>query len=295
MTLRNLLVRRLRGLDRDQAANLVKAGGVYVNRLRVRLPMVRMAPGERVTVYRRALEVRALAVNDLSIVYRDPSFMVLDKRSGVPVAPTRSSARGTLTEALIEMLKAEGVERPYVGVLHRLDRGASGLVILTTRGAANASFHRQFLTHEIRRTYRVLVSGEPPEAVRCDAPLLLLQTGGVKIASAGEPSAKPARTRFRRVGVRTHGGQVRVLVEAEIETGRTHQIRAHAAHLGFPVVGDRRYGATSSAARPAVPSDLSAERGLCLHAWRLGFAHPHTGEALELESPLPRWAEPESD
>lgn len=122
LTLRNLLVRRVRELDRERAAELIRAGGVYVNRLRVRLPQVLVAPGERVTVYLEALAAEPMALERLAFVHRDPEFVVLDKPAGVPVSPVRETAVGCLSEALIRELEAEGVTRPYVGVVHQIGR-----------------------------------------------------------------------------------------------------------------------------------------------------------------------------
>src|SRR5688572_29920084 len=179
MSLRNLLVRRVRELDRERAAALIRAGGVYVNRLRIRLPQILVAPGERVTVYLEALAAEPMARERLAFVYRDPEFVVLDKPAGVPVSPVRETAVGCLSEALIHELEAEGVTRPYVGVVHRLDRGASGLVMFTIRSVANKSLHKQFREHSIRRGYRIRVRTSadwtPPGGsaeFRCDAPLI---------------------------------------------------------------------------------------------------------------------------
>lgn len=296
MTLRNLLVRRVRELDRDRAAALIRAGGVYVNRLRVRLPQVLVAPGERVTVYLEALEAEPMTRQRLAFVYRDPDFVVLDKPAGVPVSPVRETAVGCLSEALIHELEAEGVSRPYVGVVHRLDRGASGLVIFTIRGVANKSVHKQFREHEIRRGYRIRVRttadwappGESGE-FRCDAPLIKLREGGVRLADPGDSRAKPAVTHFRHVGTdpaTPESGMREHLLDVRLETGRSHQIRAHAASLGCPVVGDHRYGRDPAASE--APPETEHDR-LCLHAWTLEFAHPRTGEPLRFESPLPDW------
>jgi RluA family pseudouridine synthase len=296
LTLRNLLVRRVRELDRERAAELIRAGGVYVNRLRVRLPQILVAPGERVTVYLEALAAEPMALGKLAFIHRDPEFVVLDKPAGVPVSPVRETSVGCLSEALIRELEAEGVTRPYVGVVHRLDRGASGLVLFTIRSIANKSLHKQFSEHSIRRGYRVRVrtqgSWVPPgegDEFRCEVPLIKLHEGGVRLGDAGDSRAKPAVTHFRRVvseattrddGTREH------LLDVQLETGRSHQIRAHAASLGCPIVGDHRYGADLAAS----PQDESAHDRLCLHAWTLDLAHPRTGEALHLESPLPDWA-----
>lgn len=295
MTLRNLLVRRVRELDRERAAELIRAGGVYVNRLRVRLPQVLVAPGERVTVYLEALAAEPMASEQLVFVFRDPEFVVLDKPAGVPVSPVRETSVGCLSEALIRALEAEGVTRPYVGVVHRLDRGASGLVMFTIRSVANKSLHRQFKEHSVLRGYRIRVRADagwvPPQGeFRCDVPLIKLAEGGVRIGDPGDSRAKAAVTWFRHVasdtapasGIREH------LLDARLETGRSHQIRAHAASLGCPVLGDHRYGGDPAAVE-ASPEDTHDR--LCLHARTLDFAHPRTGEPLRFESPLPRWAE----
>lgn len=298
LTLRNLLTRRVRELDRERAAELIRAGGVYVNRLRVRLPQILVAPGERVTVYLEALAAKPMALERLVFVYRDPEFVVIDKPAGVPVSPVRETAVGCLSEALIRELEAEGVTRPYVGVVHRLDRGASGLVLFTIRSIANKSLHRQFREHSIRRGYRVRVRTDaswlPPaggEEFHCDAPLIKLHEGGVRLGDAGDSRAKPAMTHFRWVfsEASSEDGMQEHLLDVQLETGRSHQIRAHAASLGCPIVGDHRYG--RNPAQSAESESDSARDRLCLHAWTLDLVHPRTGEALHLESPVPDWAQ----
>jgi RluA family pseudouridine synthase len=305
MTLRNLLVRRVRELDRDRAAELIRAGGVYVNRLRVRLPQVLVAAGERVTAYLEALDAEPLPPERLTFVHRGEDFVVLDKPAGVPVSPVRETALGCLSEALIHKLEAEGVARPYVGVVHRLDRGASGLVLFTVRSVANKSLHKQFRDHRIRRGYRIRVrsaTGQTPAAeFRCDAALVKLREGGVAVAEPGERGVKPAITHFRYLATvpplatppEGEPAESEHLLDVQLETGRTHQIRAHAAHLGFPIVGDHRYGSSAAgdARQRANPPEETGFDRLCLHAWTLDFLHPRTGEELHFESPLPDWAQ----
>ena len=292
MTLRNFVMRRISGLGRERASQLIRAGGIYVNRLRMRIPQVVVAGGERVTVYLEALDAEPLAPERLVFVHRDPDFVVLDKPAGVPVSAVRETALGCLSEALIHQLEREGVNRPYVGVVHRLDQGASGLILFTVRSVANKSIHKQFSEHRIRRIYRVLVRPqagvELPAAVECDAPIIKLREGGVEIGAPGDGKSKPARSSFRRLPPAPEGAASDALYEVEIETGRTHQIRAHAAHLGFPVVGDRRYGG-DAAAGPS--EDGGAHDRLCLHAHTLRFTHPKSEAPLSFESVLPSWAE----
>jgi 23S rRNA pseudouridine1911/1915/1917 synthase len=167
--------------------------------------------------------------------------------------------------------------------VHRLDRGASGLVLFTIRSIANKSLHKQFVEHAIRRTYRVRVRGDLSGALVCATPLVEDRTGGMRPA-AGHSHGKPARTRFvaRSPALALPGTS---LVEVELETGRTHQIRVHAAVLGLPVVGDHRYGR----------EDDDDDGRLMLHAWRLGFAHPRTGALVEVESAAPDWGRADDD
>jgi RluA family pseudouridine synthase len=282
MTLFQLVARRLPDTTPAQAKALVKAGAVYLGHLRVRVPTNRVVTGERITVYPEAKEIAPLRDDAIVFVHRDPTFVVLDKPAGVPVAQTKASARGTLSEALRRALVAEGVLRPYVGVVHRLDQGASGLVLFTIRSVANKSLHAQFVTHAIRRTYRLRVHGDPPAEIRCDAPLRERPAGGIEIATDGGAGALDASTSFRRLSPRVDMPGT-ALLEAELHTGRTHQIRAHAAFLGHPIVGDRRYG--DAGAEPAAePSRL------LLHASRLRFDHPVDGTPLDLRAALPDWA-----
>jgi RluA family pseudouridine synthase len=275
MMLAQLVARRLPDVDADKSKALVRGGAVYMGHLRVRVPTVRVATGERITVYPQSLEVEEMDPSTLAIVHRDETFIVLDKPEGVPVAATRESARGTLAEALRRRLASEGIVRPYVGVVHRLDRGASGLVLFTVRSVANKSLHKQFAEHRIERTYRVLVDGDAPNEAVCEVPLMVLPGAeGMRAAKPGDMRAKPARTSFRKLASREGTS----LLEATLDTGRTHQIRIHAAEIGHPIVGDRRYGRDGEGQR------------LHLHAWRLRFDHPLDGTRIELESTLPEWA-----
>lgn len=287
LMLRQLLQRRLKQEQRPRADEIIRAGGVYVNQLRIRVPTVRVVPGERVTVYPSAPDVDPYEPHQLQFVHRDPAFVILDKPAGVPVQATRDSCVGTLSEALVRKLESEGLRRPYVGVVHRLDRRASGLVLMTIRDVANKSLHRQFVEHSIEREYRLLVEpgGDtqvPPE-LEVRAPLYAPRQGSVRV----DPErGKPAATSFERLA----GDGTRHLLCARLETGRTHQVRVHAAHAGFPIVGDFRYGAGG-----ADQDDEAAGRApLHLHAHVLAFDHPLTGEPVQAKAPLPPWAKVET-
>jgi len=280
LSLARLVARRMPEWSAADCVALIKAGGVHLGHLRVRLPSTRVAEGERVTVYPDALEARPIAAEEIRVIHREDDFVVVEKPAGVPVAATRQNATGTLSEALRRFLEREGMKRPYVGVVHRLDQGASGLVLFTIRPGANRSVHQQFVEHSIERFYRVLVHGHTVANMSCESPLVLRPGGrGVRIGVGDEPRAKPAHTEFRRL-VAAEPCPDTSLLEVQLVTGRTHQVRAHAASLGHPVVGDRRYGDASA----------GQDSPLRLFAWRLCLQHPTRREPLEVTTSLPSWA-----
>jgi len=283
MSLAQLLVRRL-GVGLEDARNLVRSGGVYLGPSRVRIPSARVTQGQRVSAYVEQTEARE-PLEPLRVLHRDPDFVIIDKVAGMPVAATREQASFSVSEAVRTLLQREGVVRPYVGVVHRLDQGATGLVLVTTRAAINPSLHRLFTEHRIHRTYRVRVRGAAPAEQHCRAPIVELGDGrGVRVAaSLQEAGAKPAETLFASLSPRVSMPGTSLL-EVRLMTGRTHQIRAHGASLGHPVVGDARYGGTAE-----------ADTALHLHAWRLEFDHPNSGAAIRVEAPLPAWAEASID
>lgn len=283
MMLGTLVGRRLPGLDPEQGRALVKAGGVYMGHLRVRVPSTRVLAGERISVYPETLEHEELAPEMVRFVLRDENFVIIDKPAGVPVAATKASARGTLSEALRRVLVGEGMTRPYVGTVHRLDQGASGLILFTVRSVANKSIHALFLKHQIRRIYRVRLRGDVPATMVCEAPLEPIPgRDSVRVAKPDSTRSKSAKTSFRRLEPELEMPGTS-LVEVELETGRTHQIRVHAAELGFPVVGDLRYGPSDE-----TTSDVPAR--LHLHAAQLRFDHPLGGAPIDVRAELPDWA-----
>lgn len=280
MRLAQLIARRIPDVDPARAREIVRAGGAYVGRHRVRLPEVRVQTGDRVTVHPEASEIPPIDPATLRIVHRDRHLVVIDKPPGVPTVATRQAARGTLAEALRRLLAAEGVPRPYVGEVHRLDREASGLVMFAVRSAVQRSLHRLFVDHDVERTYRALLVGTAPERWTADRPLTATRGGRIRV----DPGGRKAITHFRRIALRGAEPDAQSLVEARLETGRTHQIRVHAASSGHPIVGDPRYGG------PATPDER-----LYLHAWRLEFVHPIDGTPVVVESSLPDWARTDAE
>jgi 23S rRNA pseudouridine1911/1915/1917 synthase len=237
----------------------------------------------------------------LKVVFEDQHLIVIDKPAGLVVHPAPGHGSGTLVNALIahcgdSLSGIGGVKRP--GIVHRLDKETSGLLVVAKTDAAHAGLSEQFAEHgrdgRLRRAYRALVWGVPerPSGI-IDAPLGRSQSNRKKMAVVPEAAGRHARTRYWREQVFTDSeGQDAVsLLRLELETGRTHQIRVHLAHIRHPVLGDPVYGTGFKAsARRLGDEARGALLGLkrqALHAAELGFEHPVTGVVMDFESPLP--------
>ena len=217
----------------------------------------------------------------LDILYEDSDCLVINKPAGLVVHPAPGHASGTLVNALLHHCKdlggVGGVERP--GIVHRLDKDTSGLMVVAKNDAAMAGFVNLFKTGGISKEYLTLVHGVPPKASGIVSSLIGRHPGQRKKMAVVARNGKQAVTHYaieKRLGDIT-------LIRCRIETGRTHQIRVHMQSLGCPVVGDALYG------RPAADKRLSpVPARQMLHAAHLTFAHPVTGAPMEFVAPLPR-------
>ncbi len=270
MMLRQLLSIRLK-VPPAAAAELVRAGGVYVGPLRMCMPTLRVGAGERVTVYRRAAEVDALPVTALRVCYRDDLCTIIDKPHGVPAVATRASIRGTISQALVQLLESERVVRPYVGLVTPLPSAGAGLALYTIRSQADASAYTQFATLPVHRELRVRLRGEMTTAQQvCEAALERSPAGTWRLARGDAANAVAARTEFRRLAV-TSG---ETIAAVSLTEGTWESVVLHAAVLGLPVVGD---------------GVEAAELGLVVA--QMAFTHPVTGAAVTAKAVLPTWAE----
>lgn len=207
--------------------------------------------------------------------YEDSYLAVVDKPAGVVVHPGAGRERGTLAAGILARWpQVRGVgEDGRWGIVHRLDRETSGLLVVGLTAEAWAALRAAINLHRVERTYLALVNGRPAAAAgTVDAPLGRHQRrrGLVQVTTGG----RPARTHYRCLACWPEAG--RSLLEVRLETGRTHQIRVHLAAIGLPVVGDPVYGRAGG-----------ASGRLFLHACRLCFSHPVTGEPIDVRSPLP--------
>ncbi len=277
-------------LSRTRVAALIESGDVLLNGVRPRKAEP-LAPGDRIEMSVPEPEPITAEAEDLplEIVYEDEDLLVVNKPAGMVVHPAKGHPRGTLVNALLhhvtDLSGIGGKLRP--GIVHRLDRETSGLLVVAKNDPTHQALSDALRKRKVRRLYRALSWGHLSESpLTIDAPL-------------GRDPAERTRRAVVADGKRavTHARVVDRLPAAELldvalETGRTHQIRVHLAHIGHPIVGDETYGAgwsrgMSGAVRGwARELEAMADRQF-LHARRLAFRHPSTGELLDLRIPLP--------
>jgi 23S rRNA pseudouridine1911/1915/1917 synthase len=263
------------GVTRAEGQRAIAAGGVTVDGM-PRPKSHRLTGGERVVVDLAPSAVVPAEGPAVDVVFRDEHLVVLDKPPGVPTHPTENRRTGTLVNRLLAMgvplAPRGGTLRP--GIVHRLDAGTSGLLVVASTDEAHRALAEAFRTHEVRRRYLALVRGAPAhERFEVDA---ALDRRGARIRVSAT-SGRAASTAFE---VREPFERAAFL-EAAPATGRTHQIRVHLAAVGHPILGDARYGGGGDDARA-----LGLTRPF-LHSRWVAFEHPLTGETLELEAPLP--------
>ena len=274
-------------LSRERLKALVKAGALTGRDGAVRDPALKVAGGERLTLAVPEPELPQNAAQDipLAILFEDDHLLVVDKPAGLVVHPAAGNRDGTLVNALLHHCAGRlsgigGVARP--GIVHRIDKDTSGLLVVAKTDPAHEGLARQFAVHSIGRRYLAIVRGLPKTAEgTIDAPLARSAANRKKIAIVAEGRGKRAVTHWRRLEALRDAA----LVECRLETGRTHQVRVHMTSIGHPLLGDPVYGGGKS-----VHNDLLNAldfRRQALHAQGLIFTHPVTKERLSFESALP--------
>jgi 23S rRNA pseudouridine955/2504/2580 synthase len=280
----NFLLRLCKGVPKSHVYRILRSGEVRVNggrsdaayRIiegdRVRVPPIRLPakPEEGV-----AAAIRGSALkNHLPIAYEDDALLAINKPAGLAAHGGSGVAYG-----VIEALRIQRPEARFLELAHRLDRETSGLLLVGKKRSALRGLHAMFREGKADKRYLVMVNGTWLEAVR-DVRLPLLkfnQSDGERRVRVDDRLGQTAHTIFRRLA----SGPRFSLLEAQLKTGRTHQIRVHLAHLGFPILGDEKYGDFS------LNRTLAGEgfKRMFLHAWRMRFQHPLSGETLSLEVP----------
>jgi len=278
--------------SRAQAKRWIDEGRVQVEGKHAR-PSLSLRGGETVVVELPPPEPADTPAEPipLDIIYEDEDFLIVNKPPHLVVHPAPGHRSGTLVNALLhhcpELSGVGGVMRP--GIVHRIDRGTSGLLVVAKHDRAHRAIARQFARRTVDKRYQALVYGQPPSTLRIDKPLGRDSRDRKKISSRS-PRAKPAVT----VATAVEHLPLTTLLSVRLETGRTHQIRVHLAEAGFPIVGDKVYGSGRGRASRVSQNEkeLRVTRALeemdrpALHAARLSFLHPRTGEPVCFEAPL---------
>jgi 23S rRNA pseudouridine955/2504/2580 synthase len=281
----NFLRRILKGVPKSHIYRILRSGEVRLNRKRVR-PDARLAVGDdlRIPPVRTAApgeSSRRSAVPPvaLPILYEDDALVAIDKPPGLAVHGGSGVSFG-----LIERLRAARPNARFLELAHRLDRDTSGVLLIAKKRAALLALHATLREGRADKRYLVLVKGRWRDAKRnVELPLAKFVTRGGERHVRVEDGGRVARTVFYRKQVWPDASPPVSLLEAELATGRTHQIRVHLTHLGFPLAGDDKYG---DFAWNRALARLGLKR-MFLHAWRLSLPHPIEPRVLSLESPLP--------
>src|SRR5512141_36249 len=282
----NYLQKTLKGVPKSHIYRILRSGEVRLNRRRAR-PDTRLAIGDelRIPPIRTAAPVarraqgRASGIAIPPLLYEDEALIALDKPPGLAVHGGSGIAFG-----LIERLRRARPSAPFLELVHRLDRDTSGVILVAKKRSALTRLHAQLREGLIEKRYLVLVRGKWRDAVRnvelaLDSRATAEGERRARVSSGG----RPAHTVFRRVHTWPDRKPPLALLDAELKTGRTHQIRVHLTHIGFPLAGDEKYG--DFAWNRALAKD--GLKRMFLHAHRIRFAHPGDGREVVVTSPLP--------
>ena len=290
-------------LSRTRLQALIRAGQVLEDGKPIGEPGHKVRAGARYELHIPELEpaLPAAETIPLTVIYEDKDVLVIDKPAGLVVHTGAGHATGTLVNALIahcgdSLAGIGGVKRP--GIVHRLDKDTSGLLVIAKTDQAHRSLSEQFAAHgedgRMVRAYQAVVWGQPiPRTGRIATALGRKLTNRTKMAVVREGAGRAAATHYEVLETFVGAGNkpLASLVRCVLETGRTHQIRVHMAHIGHPVLGDAAYGTGFAASKSRLgPKSLAALAALArqaLHAAVLGFEHPRTGKPLKFESPPP--------
>ncbi len=296
-----LLAARLAPLSRTRIQRLVTEGRVENGARVVGDTAERVNAGDVLTLRVPAAAPAEPVAEDipLNIAFEDDQLIVIDKPAGLVVHPAPGHWSGTLVNALLHhcgdsLSGIGGVKRP--GIVHRLDKDTSGLLVVAKTDRAHKMLAKQFADHgrtgELDRAYLAFIWGVPEARGSVDAPIDRHPSSRIKMAVRQSGRQAITHWRLKETFPDIAGAPLASLVECQLETGRTHQIRVHMAHIGHPLMGDEVYGMGFRTKLSRLPEGARAALGSlgrqALHAARLGFAHPTTGKIMSFESPLPQ-------
>ena len=277
MRLDQFVAGRSAELSRTLVRKLVDLGGVHIAGRRIRRCSQPVQVGESVEVFVDGLPLEPYQLEEATVVFRDPYLLAIDKPAGIETQPTPARFKGTLYAALLDYLHDpfRPQQAASLGMVQRLDRDTSGIMVFSIHPRAHRGLTETFAGRQARKRYLAVVAGRMP-AEEGEFRSLLARNRATNKVKSVERGGKEAVTRYRVLEEFADAS----LLEVEILTGRSHQIRAHFAESGHPLLGDARYDG---------PGDWHGcpVRRQMLHAWRLSFPHPVSGAPLELEAPIP--------
>jgi 23S rRNA pseudouridine955/2504/2580 synthase len=268
----NFLLRQLKGVPKSHVYRVVRSGEVRVNSGRVK-PDYRLKIGDRVRIPPVRMADRKPPPpkpQEFPVVHEDAAILVVDKPSGVAVHGGSGVSYG-----VIESLRAARPQAKFLELAHRLDRDTSGLLIVCKKRSALVELHRMLREGEVGKVYLAVVKGVTQKTLELSESLHKYVTASGERRVSVQAGGVTALTRAKRV----KASEELSLLEVELLTGRTHQIRVHLAHAGHPIIGDDKYGDFAL--------NRKLKQRLQLHAGRLAFRHPASGERMKLEAPLP--------
>lgn len=275
------------GLSRERVKALLQEERITLAGKIARQASLKVADGTAFSItVPAAIPAEAVAQEiPLAVVYEDSDLIVVDKPAGLVVHPAAGNLDGTLVNALLHHCRGQlsgigGVARP--GIVHRIDKDTSGLLVVAKTDVAHEGLARQFADHSIMRAYRAVAAGHvTPPSGRIEGAIARSNVNRKKMAIVEDGRGKHAVTHYKTL----EALRFATLVECRLETGRTHQVRVHMASIGHALLGDPVYGRTPSKLRPTL-NELGFSRQ-ALHAAELGFVHPVNGQTLQFSSPLP--------
>ena len=278
-------------LSRSRVSVLIDQGAVFLNGVCLRDQDKKTAAGE---VYRIEIPAPVDAVPQaqpipLDIVYEDADLLVVNKPAGMVVHPAAGNYDGTLVNALLSHCRESlsgigGVIRP--GIVHRLDKETSGLMVIAKNDEAHKGLSAQFAVHSLERCYLALIWGRLSPAQGVIETQIGRSSVNRKKMAVVKSGGKRAETHYRTISL--YAGGAVSLAECSLKTGRTHQVRVHMTALGHPLVGDKTYGKVPGSARhnPALAAVVNFSRQ-ALHSYKMSFEHPTTHQVMRFEIPLP--------
>ena len=271
--------------SRSRLSALVKAGDVTLNGETAQ-PKTRLIGGEAIAIHLKSRPEETAFLPEpvpLVVVHEDADVVVINKPPGLVVHPAVGNWSGTVLNGMLYRYPQTG-HVPRAGIVHRLDKDTSGLMVIALNEAAQLSLVRQLQARSVSRRYIALVRGLLDQDGTVDAPIGRHPCDRIKMAVVNNAEyGKPAVTHYRVLEqFRYH-----TLVECRLETGRTHQIRVHMASIGFALEGDSVYGKGVKGLTPTLQGAVAAFNRQALHARRLAFEHPASGKTIEFEAPIP--------